>query len=96
MVVPRDGRSALLALAALDYLYQRSRLEGELRMTPQELREEMREMQGDPQIAARRRDLVRRRVTAARREPERASTPSATAERLPLRPAQIGPVDSIR
>jgi flagellar biosynthetic protein FlhB len=52
---------ALLALAAVDYLFQRSRLERSLQMTPQEIREEMRELQGDPQLAARRRDMARRR-----------------------------------
>ena len=51
---------ALLALAAVDYLYQRMALERELRMTREELREELREMQGDPQIAARRRQLRHR------------------------------------
>lgn len=50
---------ALLALAAVDYLYQRGQLERELKMTPQEVREEQRELNGDPQIAARRRDLRR-------------------------------------
>ena len=50
---------ALLALSAVDYLYQRWRLERDLKMTPQEMREEMREMHGDPQIAARRRELRR-------------------------------------
>jgi flagellar biosynthetic protein FlhB len=55
---------ALLALSAVDYLYQRWRLECELKMTPRELREEIRELQGDPQIAARRRE--RRRVGGVR------------------------------
>jgi flagellar biosynthetic protein FlhB len=44
----------LAGLAAVDYLFERWRLERALRMTPQELREEMREMRGDPQVAARR------------------------------------------
>jgi flagellar biosynthetic protein FlhB len=48
---------ALVALAGVDYLYQRMKLERDLRMTPDELRQELREMQGDPQIAARRRQL---------------------------------------
>lgn len=50
---------ALLALAVLDYAYQRWRLERELRMTPQEIREESRELDGDPQVDARRRNLAK-------------------------------------
>ncbi len=53
---------ALLALAALDYLFERLRLERDLKMTPQELREEMRNLQGDPQVAARRRGVERQWV----------------------------------
>ncbi|MEX0675752.1 MAG: EscU/YscU/HrcU family type III secretion system export apparatus switch protein [Pirellulales bacterium] len=49
----------LLALSAVDYFYQRWTLERELKMTPQEIREEMRELHGDPRIAARRRSMVR-------------------------------------
>ena len=52
--------SALLILAVVDYGYQRFRHERELRMTPQELREELRNLQGDPQLAARRREAQRR------------------------------------
>ncbi len=48
---------ALLALAVIDYGYQRFRHERELKMTPQEMREELRNMQGDPQVAARRRTV---------------------------------------
>ncbi len=51
--------SALLILAVVDYGYQRLRHERELRMTPQELREEMRNVQGDPQLATRRREAQR-------------------------------------
>ena len=65
---------ALLVLSAVDYLYQRSRLERELRMTPQEVREEMRELEGDPQIAARRRKLRRvARATGGEKPPGQAS-----------------------
>jgi flagellar biosynthetic protein FlhB len=48
---------ALLALAVLDYGYQRWRHEQDLKMTPQEMREEIRNLQGDPQVAARRRSV---------------------------------------
>jgi flagellar biosynthetic protein FlhB len=50
---------ALLVLAALDYGYQRWKQEQDLRMTPQEVREEMKNLQGDPQVIARRRQVQR-------------------------------------
>ena len=46
---------ALVVLAVLDYGFQFWSHERDLRMTPQEIREEMRHLEGDPQIAARRR-----------------------------------------
>lgn len=56
---------ALLILAFLDFAYQKWKYERELRMTDQELREEMRSLQGDPHIAMRRRD-VQRQLTKSR------------------------------
>jgi flagellar biosynthetic protein FlhB len=56
---------ALLVLAILDYVYQRWKHEKDLRMTPQEVREEMRNLEGDPQIAARRR-VVQRQLAMSR------------------------------
>lgn len=53
---------ALVLLALLDYAWQRWQHERELRMTAQELREELRSLQGDPQVAARRRELRRRQT----------------------------------
>ncbi|MCC7084602.1 MAG: EscU/YscU/HrcU family type III secretion system export apparatus switch protein [Pirellulales bacterium] len=50
---------ALLALAIGDYGYQRWKLERDLRMTPQELREETRNQQGDPQVLSRRKTIQR-------------------------------------
>jgi flagellar biosynthetic protein FlhB len=46
-------------LAILDYGYQRWKHEQDLKMTPQEAREEMRNLQGDPQVIARRRGVRR-------------------------------------
>lgn len=54
--------AALLVLALLDYLFQYWKHEQDLRMTDQELREELRNMQGDPQILARRRAIQRQLV----------------------------------
>jgi flagellar biosynthetic protein FlhB len=50
---------ALLILALLDYAFQRWKQEQDLRMTTQEVREEMKNLQGDPQIMARRRAAQR-------------------------------------
>jgi len=49
--------AAISALAALDYLYERRRTDARLRMTRQELKEELREQEGDPQIKGRLRAL---------------------------------------
>jgi flagellar biosynthetic protein FlhB len=60
--------SALLGLAMLDYAYQWWRHEQDLKMTPQELREELRNLEGNPQVIARRkqvqRELVLERIAA--------------------------------
>ncbi len=49
----------LAALAFLDYLFQRWQHEKELRMTKQEVRDELRRYEGDPQVKARRTQLAR-------------------------------------
>lgn len=48
----------LLILAIIDYAYQRYRIEHELMMSKQEVKEEMRRMEGDPKIKMRRRQLA--------------------------------------
>jgi flagellar biosynthetic protein FlhB len=50
---------ALLILAILDFGFQRWRHEQDLRMTHQEVREEMKNQQGDPAVIARRRAIQR-------------------------------------
>jgi flagellar biosynthetic protein FlhB len=59
---------AIGALAGLDYLFQRWRTEVHLRMSRQEVKEEMREQEGDPQLKGRlkslRQKMSRRRMTA--------------------------------
>jgi flagellar biosynthetic protein FlhB len=57
--------AALVVLAALDYAYQRRQHERSLRMTKQEVRDEYREMEGNPEIKSRIRQ--RQRETARRR-----------------------------
>ncbi|GIX02103.1 MAG: flagellar biosynthetic protein FlhB [Thermogutta sp.] len=60
---------ALLVLAILDFAFQYWKREQDLKMTPQELREELKNLEGDPQIAARRkvvqRQLMLNRVNQA-------------------------------
>lgn len=47
----------LLVLALIDYGYQRYRMEKDLRMSKEEVREELKRMEGDPKIKARRRQV---------------------------------------
>jgi len=54
--------AALLILAIFDFAYQRWKHERDLRMTTQEMREEMKTTQGDPQIANRRKAVQRQLV----------------------------------
>jgi flagellar biosynthesis protein FlhB len=56
---------ALLILALVDYFYQWWRQEQDLKMSSQEVREEMRNLQGDPQVIARRR-VIQRQLAAHR------------------------------
>lgn len=60
---------ALLILAILDYGFQRWKHEQDLKMTQQEVREEMKNLQGDPQMIGRRRQVQRQlamnRLTSA-------------------------------
>jgi flagellar biosynthesis protein FlhB len=53
----------LLILAIVDYIYQRFRIEKSLKMTKQEVKEEMRAMDGDPKIKQRRRQLAIQMLT---------------------------------
>ncbi|MCL6504403.1 MAG: flagellar biosynthesis protein FlhB [Pirellulales bacterium] len=57
--------AALLILAAADYAFQRWKYEQDLRMTPQEVREELKNLQGDPHVIARRK-AVQRQLAANR------------------------------
>jgi flagellar biosynthesis protein FlhB len=57
--------AALLVLALLDYAFQRWKHEQELKMTKQEVRDEMKNMEGDPHVRQRRRE-AHRKVAQAR------------------------------
>ena len=54
--------SAVVLVAFIDYIYQRQRFEQSLRMTKQELKEELKREEGDPQIKGRIRQLQRERA----------------------------------
>jgi flagellar biosynthesis protein FlhB len=57
--------AVLLILAIIDYAWQRWNTEQKLKMTKQEIKEEMRRMEGDPQIKSRRRQIAIQRLTQA-------------------------------
>jgi flagellar biosynthetic protein FlhB len=48
----------LFVIAILDYLWQRHRIEQSLKMTKQEVKDEMKSMEGDPRMKARRRQIA--------------------------------------
>ena len=52
----------LLVLAVVDYAYQRFNHGQQLKMTKQQVKEEMKRMEGDPQIKARRRQIAMQRA----------------------------------
>lgn len=70
-ILKLGGRTGvvLLALAALDYLYQRWEYERGLRMTKEEVKEEFKQQEGDPKVKGRirqrQREMARRRMIAA-------------------------------
>ena len=47
----------LLVLAIVDYVYQRYRIESQLKMTKQEIKDELKRMEGDPVVKSRRRQV---------------------------------------
>ncbi|MCA9040685.1 MAG: flagellar biosynthesis protein FlhB [Planctomycetaceae bacterium] len=55
---------ALIIIAGLDFAFQKWKHEQDLKMSKQEVREEMKQMEGDPHIRARRREIHRRLATA--------------------------------
>ena len=57
--IMQRGFWAMLILALLDYLYQRWEFERNLKMTKQEVKEEYKQTEGDPQVKARIRSLQR-------------------------------------
>lgn len=74
---------ALVVLAVFDYGFQRWKHERDLRMTPQEVREEMRNLSGDPNVVARRRSLQRQMVAS------RATTAVPRADVIVTNPTEL-------
>jgi flagellar biosynthetic protein FlhB len=63
----------LLVLALIDYVYQRYRIEQQLKMSKQEVQAEMKRMEGDPHVKARRRQIA----MAQHRERLKSTVPKA-------------------
>jgi flagellar biosynthetic protein FlhB len=85
---------SLAAVALFDYGFQFWKHEQDLRMTRQEIREELKEMEGDPQIRMRRRDAHRKLAEARQlKDVERAdvviTNPTEIAVALRYDPAQM-------
>ena len=60
LTLVRTAAALALVLAAADYVFQRRRIGGQLRMTKQEIKQEHRNAEGDPHVKARLRSLRRR------------------------------------
>jgi len=76
--------AVMLALAGVDYLYQRWQHRQDLKMTRHDLAEDLRHMEGDPHVRRRRRQLLRRRHA-------RLVRPADGAARAPGRRSGLAP-----
>ena len=56
--------AALLLIALVDFAYQRHKHEQDLKMTHQQVKDEMKTMEGDPQVKQRRRQIAMQRSAA--------------------------------
>jgi flagellar biosynthetic protein FlhB len=88
------GGVALLAVGALDYAWQRWRLERRMRMTKQEVKEELKRQEGDPlvkmRIRSKQRELARQRMMQAVRKADVVVTnPTHLAVALAYRPGEM-------
>lgn len=82
-----------LAIAVLDYLYQRKNTDKQLRMTKEELKQEMKEMEGSPElkaaIAQRRRKLSRRMMEAVKTADAVITNPTHFAVAIKYEPGKM-------
>ena len=76
-------RQLQLILALIDYAYQRYKNEQDLRMTDREIRDEMKNLQGDPHVVARRKRVQREMVM------NRMSTAVPTADVVVTNPTEL-------
>lgn len=88
---------ALVALAGADYVLSRLRLDRNLRMTRQEIKEEIKQHEGDPHMRARQRSRAREALRRALRKQVRSSdvvvtNPTHVAVALRYRRGQAAPV----
>jgi flagellar biosynthetic protein FlhB len=84
----------LLAVAAADYLWQRRRFQSQLRMTKEEVRQELKETDGDPQIKAairrRRQQLMNRMLAAVPKADVVVTNPTHYAVAIRYDPVSMG------
>ena len=74
---------ALLLLAILDFAYQKYRHKQQLKMTKQQVKEELKSMEGDPQMKSRRRQIAQQRAM------ERAKTAVPSADFVVTNPTHF-------
>jgi flagellar biosynthetic protein FlhB len=75
--------SALFVLAILEYAFQKWKQEQDMMMSDQEIRDEMKESEGDPQVAARRRQVQRQMMM------QRADNEVPTADVVVSNPTEL-------
>lgn len=75
--------AALLVLGIVEYAFQRWRHEEDLKMTDQEMRDEMKESQGDPQMQAKRKQIQRQMMM------QRINTDVPTADVVVTNPTEL-------
>lgn len=59
MMIALKVAAALVVISIIDYMYQKWKHEQDLRMTTQEIRDEMKNMMGDPKLVGKRRQMHR-------------------------------------
>jgi flagellar biosynthetic protein FlhB len=74
---------ALLILAVVDYVFQAWKMSQDLRMTDQEIREEFKQLQGDPQVLGRRKQVQRQLAQS------RIATSVPTADAIITNPTEL-------
>jgi flagellar biosynthetic protein FlhB len=89
------GGASLLGLGLLDYVFQRWQLEKKMRMSKDEIKEEMKRSEGDPlikmRIRSKQREMARRRMMQSVKKADVVVTnPTHIAVALAYRPGEMG------